>query len=103
LDEYHLAKKQPYGLEYFGIDKPVKLYTEYAEGLDEFVKEQIESNQLENNLESYKVIMDSIMASMMLSDEIRGSAKLEKIYKWVTKILGPQRKLEEKKRKILGA
>ena len=105
LDEYYLAKKQPYGFEYFGVDEKaqkVKSYQKWAQGIDDFVREEIEIQQLENTLGVYKNLIDEIAFALELRPEINGAVRLEKTYKWIKNVLGPQRKINRRKREILG-
>jgi len=77
-------------------------YRKYAEVIDEYIKNEITTKELENTLETYDHIVSKLFESMGISDDISSMIKLEKLYHWITRIIGPQTKLEESKRLILG-
>ena len=105
LNEYYEFKKEPYALEYFNLSPEVRKvdkYSKYAQFLDDFVLSEIESNSLDGSLDSFRNIISQIELQLNLNPDTNSLVKLEKLYKWVKNILGPQRKIDRRKKELLG-
>jgi hypothetical protein len=104
LGEYFESKKQPYAFEYFNVNDLSKLpsYQKYSQFIDEFVMGEMQKNSLDGTFDSYGHIIEDVMSELNLSPDTNSAVKMEKLYKWIKNILGPSRRLEERKRKIIG-
>lgn len=106
LDEYYLVNKKPYGFEYFNIDEGVHeipSFQKWAQEIDDFIKEKIEDESLDNSLETYHNIMDVLVDTMGLHPDTENRVKMKKLYGWIKGVLKPQLIIDRRKRKILDA
>ena len=76
-------------------------YKEWAMGIDDFVKGEIESLDLENSLKTYDHVLKEIIKSLGLHPDTSGLVKLEKLYHWINEVLRPQRTLQMRGKEIL--
>ena len=101
LSEYEIAFNKPYAFEYFQFGEDlqnIQTYNEKAKEIDSFIKDEIELFSLENNLNTYKEIINEIIISIESNPNTSGVVKMEKLYNWIKDVLRPQRE-EMKKRK----
>ena len=106
VSEYIATRKESYSLYHLGIPQElrgVSNYQKYGEFIDNFINDEINLNQLEDNIDSYRNILDGIMASIGLDENTKANIKLDKLYRWIKNVVIPQGKIERKKRKILNA
>ena len=105
LNEYYEFKKEPYSLEYFGLDDSIRqldTYKNWADKIDEFVRGEIESGSLKDTLETYDHVLRDIMGNMEMNQDTNGLEKFRKLYFWVNNIILPSRKIERRKRELLN-
>jgi len=103
LAEYVESRKQPYAFEFLNLGKEFgtfPLYQKWGGQIDEFVKSEMDSMQLNDTIESYESILRNVLDSIGVHPETNSRVVLEKLYKWITKIVAPQRKLERRREEI---
>ena len=101
LEEYEIAFKKPYALEYFQFNddlRNVETYNDRAKEIDEFVKGEINLFEMEDNLETYKAVIDEMLISLNLHPNTSGVVKMEKLYNWIKNVITPQRDIMRRRK-----
>ena len=105
VEEYIATRKEPYTFHYFQMPdelRGIESYKEWGEFIDSFVLSEIDFLQLEDSVRSYENILDEVVYSLGIREDTVSKVKVEKLYKWIKNVLIPQRKIERRKKEILG-
>lgn len=106
VEEYVATRNEPYSLHYLGLPQELRQassYKKYGEFIDNFISNEIAENQLQDGIDTYTNIINDLISSIGLSDNTKANVKLDKLYRWIKYVIAPQRKIENRKRKILNA
>lgn len=109
LSIYEKMRERPYTAEYFKLtdwdaltDELDVLGTkEKARTVEEWVKEKIKREKLEDTTETYNEILDQYKDELGIKKTLKNDEKLDRIVKYIA-LLKKQRKLDERKRELLG-
>ena len=105
VEEYVATRNEPYSLHYLGLPqelRSVSNYKKYGEFIDSFISNEVAENQLEDGVDTYTNIINDLISSIGLSGNTKANVKLDKLYRWIKYVITPQRKIENRKRKILN-
>ena len=109
LSIYEKMRGKPYSAEYFKIDVWDELTDELdidglkgkARTVDEWIREKIKREKLEDNVDTYKTVLEQYKDELNIHKTLRNDEKLDRIVKYIA-LLKKQRKLDERKRELLG-
>jgi hypothetical protein len=109
LSIYEKEKGLPYSAEYFKVKEWEQLQgdmpdlfkkTEKIRTIESWIADKIEHLSLEDSTKSYKNIIDGYFRELDIKPTEKSDSKLDRVYAWVT-LLKEQKKLDDKRRKIL--
>lgn len=99
--EYVQWNKQPYAAEYFGLPN-LPTYAKGISSIDQYVVQELQVRNFDDTLDNYRSILEELSSSMGLSPRENSTIRLNKMSRWITQVLLPQQKINQRKAKILG-
>jgi len=101
---YGKVKKYPYTAKYFGLEMlygKAERIDKQIDYLDKYIAEEIRDERLENTTKAADSILEKLQRDLFLPEHLDSFEKIKRLNEFA-KILREEKKLKERKMKLLG-